>query len=525
VPGVLITLERFGPGSPVPVGSVLSDERGEYAVRAPGPGRYRLDVKRIGVRRYASDSFDLAEGETRRVEVVLDALLYTLPEVHVAASVVCAARRNQVERVSALWDEAYAALTATTISARDRLVRGRVARYALTTDPENVATLREYRSEMEDVVERPFRSLNADSLSAVGYWRDLPGDSAEYYGPDAEVLLSDAFRRDHCYTAIEGGRDRRGLVGLAFEPVADRKLPDVRGTFWLDARTFDLRFVEFQYTRLPYGENSDRVGGEVHFARLPNGAWIVRRWFIRMPQYRRNRSAPEILRAALDSLSSIYRLVEEGGSVTVDGIHTFVRPASVSGVVLDSAGKPLADAMVRLAGTPFLATVDNTGRFRFDSVPPGNYSIAAEHEGYAVLGMLAAHNYVSLTEGVSTHTSLRAIRGRQVVSRLCGGELPVPRRATLRVILVDSATSRPFPDITFRVSWVEPSGAGRGLIWKEQRQSKTTDFTGAANFCKLPAKVPIELSIERPDREPLRVSVFELSQNELSARLVYARAP
>ncbi|HSA55572.1 MAG TPA: carboxypeptidase-like regulatory domain-containing protein [Gemmatimonadaceae bacterium] len=525
--GVLVTLERADTTTAQRALdlSALTNERGEYAIRATAPGRYRVDAKRIGVRRFTSPPVMLAEGQTERVDLVVDGLLFLLPEVTVEAAPVCAVRRNQSQRVAALWDEAWTALTATRVSARDRPTRAQVVRHVLTIDLENTASLGESHMVLENAMERPFRSLSADSLSSIGWWREMPGDSVEYYGPDAEALLSDAFRRDHCYSVTEGGRERRGLIGLSFQPVEDRTLPDVRGTLWMDARTFELRFVEFEYSRLPYGEIPARVGGEVHFARMPNGAWVVRRWYIRVPTYRRSMradSAAPILRAALDSLATLHRLVEEGGSLIMEGLPQPDRPASLRGVVQDSTGGPMRGATVRLTGTPYVTAVDERGRFAFDSLPPGTYAVVALHDEYNVFGLTATQAFLSLSEGDREEITLRALRMRQIRSRLCEAMTPAPRHATLRVVVVDSATNVPLGNVPFRLSWSDPTRGGT-LAFREQERTAYTDRTGGANFCDLPPAVPIELAIARDDGEPLRVMVLQLRANELATRLVFAR--
>ena len=277
VAGALLSLLRDGSDSIL--ASVLTTAAGEYAIRAPSPGRFRITAKRIGVRRFASAPFDLGDGETRPVNVPLDAIALALPEVTVSG--LCVIRRAELRRVASLWDETRTALEATRISLRDRLIQANVSRYVSELDPASLRVLFDWRADAQLMVEQPFRSLDGDSLSRIGYWRNLSGDSAEFHGPDAVALASNAFIRDHCFSLAATPRNRAGLVGLAFQPARDRRLPDIAGTVWLDGRTFELRLVEFRYTRLPPMPNVERVGGEVHFARLANGAWIVHRWFIR----------------------------------------------------------------------------------------------------------------------------------------------------------------------------------------------------------------------------------------------------
>jgi hypothetical protein len=521
--GVLVTLDRLGGDTLQPnrsaAASALSDRNGEFALLVSQPGRYILDAKRIGVQRYQSEPFQLSEGEARQLLIELDALLYRLPEVVVEGTALCALRPPQARRVAALWEEARTALAAARISARDRLARVQVTRYSLNIDPENVASYLEGRGELTELIERPFTSLAAESLSAAGYWRDLPGDSAEYYGPDAEVLLSEAFQRDHCYGVVEGGRGREGLIGLAFEPRAGRRPPEVRGTLWLDERSFELRYVEFTYDRLPYGEFSRQVGGEVHFERLSSGAWFVRRWFIRSPQYRRDTSVPDAFRAAFDSLATIYRLLEDGGSARVEGVRSEPRQGRVRGTVLDSAGAALAGAVVRLAGTDLGTTVDNRGRFQLDSVPPGSYSVVVQQDGYALLGVLAGHAFVTVGRGSDVQLTLRAPRGRQLMSHLCEGRPPGSRQGVLRVLIVDSASAGPLLAVPLRAAWSEPQQGQ--TYWRERQLRKLTGPDGSAVFCALPPAAPVEIQIERPDSPPLRAGVVRLRPNEIAVHVVY----
>jgi hypothetical protein len=322
--GVLVTLDRADGVTSESSGTVasgLTNQRGEYAVRAPGAGTYRLSAKRIGVQRYASESFSLGAGETRRLDVVLDPALQRLPEVRVSAPAICVANESGLVQVVALWDEAHTALTANQVSLRDRLYEGRVSRYVRELDPKSLRVLSEARSETQGIMDRPFTDLDADSLSRVGYWHPAPdGLTVRYHLPDAAVLVSAAFRRDHCFSIAAARRERRNLTGLAFEPVAKegRVTADVRGVLWLDERTFELRLVEFHYTGMT--PSDERMGGELHFARLANGAWVVRRWFVRMPRARGYASPPVGVEGRVPSVlvrPGAERVVEEGAELFV----------------------------------------------------------------------------------------------------------------------------------------------------------------------------------------------------------------
>jgi hypothetical protein len=514
--GVVVSLEAVGPAEALPLASVLSDGRGEFALRAPAAGRFRVNAKRIGVRRFLSDEFELAAGETKRFTFQIDAIAMALPEVLVSG--LCVTRPAHLKRVASLWDEARTALAATQISLRDRLFEARVLRYASLIEPRSLRVLNEWRSDAQGAVARPFTSLSGDSLSAMGYWRELPGDSVEYHGPDADVLASNAFVRDHCFSLVEGRRDRPGLTGLAFEPSRSRTLPDIRGTIWLDARTFDLRFVEFGYTRLPAAANSDHIGGEVHFARLPHGAWIVRRWFIRMPQYGDQRSG-NWLRTV------VRRLHEEGGDVSAPGLSLTTAPAVVTGTVVDSSGTPLGGAGVRIAGTQYAAISDAAGRFRLDSLPPGRFTVIAEQEGYSRLDMIAAGDPVTLSAGATVRVRLRALSAPALTERLCD-EPARPDRATLRLAMVDSATRAPFAGVLFLVNWsTDTTRAPPALTSLVRPIRRRTDGRGLATFCAVPANTPLEVSLVGAGRTAQHVMMITLEPGEITLRLVTGRKP
>jgi hypothetical protein len=227
----------------------------------------------------------------------------------------------------------------------------------------------------------PFRSLPPEELARDGYVR-REGRDHVFVAPDATVLLSDEFLDGHCFRVVAGRGVEAGLVGLAFEPVRGRRLPDVSGTLWLDPATADLRSMEFAYTGLPdYAYDEGEVwGGTMEFDRTPAGEWMVKRWTLRLPSMGVPTGASGAgmgrgrLRVAVFS--------EIGGEV-LGGEGTARPPAragAVAGVVFDSTrAAPLAGATVSLTGTPYTARTDSTGAFRITGVPAGRYEVAFTH--------------------------------------------------------------------------------------------------------------------------------------------------
>lgn len=510
VPGALVSLLPAASDSVLVSG--LSTRDGDYALRAPAAGSYRLAVKRIGVRRFVSAPFAIADGETRALNVPIDAIALALPPVTVSG--LCVTRARDLPRVASLWDEARTALEAAEISVRDRLIQARIARYAAEVDPGSLRALFDWRSDAEVMTAQPFSSLSGDSLSAVGYWRALPGDSVEFLAPDARALASNAFLNDHCFGMAAAPRGRPDLVGLSFQPARDRQLPDITGTIWLDARRFELRFIEFRYTRLPPTPDANRVGGEVHFARLESGAWIVDRWFIRMPQ------------AVLVADDWPRRqLREEGGSVLVDEGTTAGRLASVAGVFRDSAGRPLPGAVVRAISTNRQALTGEDGSYRLDSLPPGGLSVVVHTDGYDALATLAATRRVDLLPGSALRLDLRASNAAAMRGEFC----PLTTRRTplrggggvMRLLMIDSATSAPLPGIGFVVTWPRTSVTNSRV--EEWRRSAVTDARGTATFCDLPLGVDLEVSLQGRRGERSHVMMAQLVRGRILGRVVSGR--
>jgi hypothetical protein len=529
VPGVLVSL--LPDASTAPATSVLSNARGEYAIRAPSAGRYRIDAKRIGVQRFVSDPFELGMGESKVIDVALEAV-HRLPEVRVVDSDMCVTNERQRAQVASLWEEARTVLKAAQISLRDRLFEGHLTRYSRGLQPRTLRVLEESWAEQKGLMDRPFMSLNSDTLSRVGYRRTI-GEFEYYYAPDADVLLSRAFSLDHCYHVVEGSRDRRGLIGIGFEPVPRRVMPDVRGTIWLDERTFELRLVEFRYTGLESFEGSDRVGGEVHFGKLNSGAWVASRWFMRFPQWARPVSPVETYTRIPSVLvrPTMHRLVEEGGMVFTAGLKLFLRPASVSGTVSDSLGRPFAGVTLRLGGTPFATQSNASGDFKLDSLPAGRFTVIAEHSSYTQAGSYVGQESVELREGAATPLTIRAGNTTDLLERLCEGKLPRKDNGALRILVVDSVTSRPLPSLRVWLRW---AGHFVGTMERPQTLMPTevggaeslTDAGGAVTFCDLPADMRLVFSAVRPDGKPAAdSSLHRVEKNALRVNTVITRRP
>jgi hypothetical protein len=107
-------------------------------------------------------------------------------------------------------------------------------------------------------------------------------DGWTIFGPDETVLLSESFAATHCFRLVRD-RDRPTQIGVSFQPVPRRKVPDISGVIWVDEVTSELREINFHFVNA--AELSQfNAGGFTRFARVPSGAWIVAEWKLTAPK-------------------------------------------------------------------------------------------------------------------------------------------------------------------------------------------------------------------------------------------------
>ena len=265
------------------VARTLTDESGRVSLDVPA-GHYRFVVLRIGLARWSSPPFTLTPTDTVTAPLRPPAAPVRLSAITVHAE---RRRRPQAEAgvaVTTLWEEARKALEATEWTITHPVYRFRSRRY-VRTELAGEGPVTEERRVVSDFAAWPFASIAPESLAAKGYAQPDSEHGTTYYGLDLPVLLSPTFLDSHCFRVVPGRDVDDSLVGLGFEPIQRRRRVDVAGVLWLDLRSAALQEIRFHYTNLGAWTASGAVG-RVIFDRLPNGAWVIRRWSIRMPMPR-----------------------------------------------------------------------------------------------------------------------------------------------------------------------------------------------------------------------------------------------
>lgn len=463
----------------------LSDARGSFRVVAPSPGTYRLRTTVIGYRTAASPPFRLAGGESvhRRLALGLEAIALDGIEA-TAAGRGCTVRPGEGSGLLHLWEAARGALDVVDWTRRRYLYRYIVALRERILDARNLSVLSVLRDSVyARALAVPFRSAPPDTLDRDGYIRPAAGNPGVYVysGPDAETILSDVFAARHCFTVREPrAREDAGLVGLAFRPVESRDVADISGVLWLDRATAELRRLDFAYTRMPWDVPLDNVGGRVFFERLASGAWIVSRWWIRMPRTVSGGKLVEIEEEAAEVLH-----VEGADGHAVAGL---ARHGAVVGTVHDSTrAGPLEGATVYLSGTGHVAVTDSLGRFRIDGVLEGKYDVAFFHPILHLLGRFPQPVGVEVRPGDPVAASLATPSWAAVLAAGCA---PGERKAgtgALVGFVRDAATGIMVTRARVAAAWPRSDGTSG-------RAEARVDSIGAYRLCAVPVGPPLTVT-------------------------------
>jgi hypothetical protein len=381
------------------VAGSLTDARGRFQIRLPRAGTVTLLAQRIGYESTESTQLQVAVGEILpyRMEVVTQAVVLT--GLDVTATRRCALVENAGLALERIWQEARKAMTVAEWTRVSGVVQMQIADVERIRDPHTLEILTETRALRPYYGARPYESLAADDLAQDGYVV-ARSDGTYYYAPDESVLLSDSFLQSHCFQPVRDA-ERPGLIGLAFEPTADVAHPDIRGSFWLDERTAELRVLEYNYTRILEQVAAPEAGGRVEFRRLDNGAWIVHSWFIRMPQIAIVAEPGRQVRVSDPKVITQY--LETGGEVLqiqdLRERRARTRAVIEGRVVERDTGAPLVGAVVFLSGTQYRTLTDEQGRFRLEDLPEGSFPLVYRHEWLDVLGTFAPPLPVQLVAG------------------------------------------------------------------------------------------------------------------------------
>jgi len=481
----------------------LTNAAGRFLLRARGKGTYTVRADRIGFSTVSSDPFTLSGGQLYRLTMETGYEAIQLDGITVQGEQQCVVRPGEGLETSRVWEEARKALTVQNWTETEGAYRFRVVNYSREMDPEARRVLEETRRVRTGVSRSPIESLPAEDLMAGGFVQENVDGTLQYYGPDASTLLSDIFLDTHCFE-LAGNEEEPNLLGLAFRPVRHLGFPDIQGTLWLDRGSSALQFLEYGYTWAPHPEAQGFARGRVEFEELPNGSWIVRKWWIRMPQLAEGRAQPipwerpgvrvvgiretggEVLQVSSLDLGTISRA--EGGLLT--------------GLVWDSTrSAPLEGAQVFLSGTSYAGTTDAEGRFLLDGVSEGVFTAAFTHPRLDTLGTVAGGVDVEVIPGEVSEVHLGVSSIGSIVAEACIGETRREDSAVVTGLVLDQETGRSIPQATVRFTWQVVSGASGRLRGNDSVLDITTNGEGRFTVCSIPSDELIDIRARIGERE------------------------
>lgn len=525
----------------------LTDTSGRFRVTAPAPGWYRLRVDRIGFRSELSALLELSAGRIAEQGMVISSAPIDLEGITARGrSRGCTIRQNG-EVVSRIWEEARKALDALALTESKKLVRFDTELFRRVVDPKTRTVRDEQRRSRFGLTENPFRSAPIGDLEANGYVRTF-ADSTVYYGPDARVLLSDAFLDSHCFRLAIGSGGEKGLIGLEFRPVRRPSKPDIEGTLWIDRKSSELRRVEYRYVAHGLDIAPGLVGGQIEFERIPSGEWFVRRWVIRMPvaTVRHSRFTDPALRGVqVRSETKLTGIIEEGGEVvafsTSGRARSSDRLSTLRGIVVDSlTGNALPDAVVYISGTSLSDTTDAFGRYEIEDVPEGSYIVSFVHPKLRSLGITPSLQRVDLLPDTGAKVDLAIPAAQAVLLRFCP-TADADKDGMLAGLVTEPAAGAPVSGARVQVGWVAAAGLRAGSMIPRIRDSGletdveeawissttasvevTTDERGFFRVCGVPrgAQVALEVRVgESRSRRSFRMATDGIAAQNLMVQV------
>lgn len=502
-----------------PLKRVLTDADGQFIMDADRPGPHFIRVDRIGYESITTERFPVpVEGTYRRVEVPIQAV--ELMGIDVLGSRRCEVRPEEGRATATVWEEARKALEAAAWTLSSGAYRYTLLNYTRELDPSGRRMLKEDRRFDRSWGQAPYVSAPAQELADLGYVRRNPDGSNTYFAPDAEVFLSDPFLDTHC---MRLDRVEDGLIGLEFEPVRGRRVPDIRGTLWIEAATAELDRLEVRYTNLPRELANADATASVTFGRLPNGTWIVREWYIRMP--RMALAGPDRRPTRMGFFQEggvVWRVIDHEGATLLESTT-----ATVAGTVYDSTGaRPLSGVLVLTGDGLSQDTTGEAGSFLLPGVAPGLQSMRLRHPSLDTLGLGPVSVPVEAEAGEITSVTAEIPGVASKLSQACG-EVPSEDRRPVILLGRVKTSGGAVEGARVRLLWMTGTRRGfdipvvaapprsgdpdaRAPVWapvpdRDRWIETTLDERGIFLVCGGPAGTQVRIEATMPDgRDAIR---------------------
>ena len=473
LPGVVVALLD---SSGAAVTRTLTNERGEYRALLTGPVR-TVRAIRIG---YGARALPIPPRTTGNVQI--DFSLLALPTmiqaVHVLGDTRCPDRNDRAAAFG-LWEQARAGLLATVVARETN--PGSMVRLLFTRKYEPIENGRD-RNRIASMTVRADSSVSTASFVAAHSVQDFVASGfaslgervRTYFGPDAELLLSEQFATAYCLELAAPDRARKNQAGVRFLPAYQHDgTTNIDGTLWIDTLSRELREVDFSYLDLPTAaERSLHPGGYVSFRTMKNGVPLVDRWS---------------LRVAFNDVpfrQLAWRITEVGGELaraTWTNAGAWTAPLGAVRIrLVTNSGAPRPGVGVSLFPSYYFGTTDADGTVEIKDLLPGPYAVTIGDPRLAELGIGAPAHFSFTAARDSTVNATIKIPSTDALIR---DHRPDPRHLTARdsALIVGRVVSQDgSPVAGARVTFA----ARHGDSWEWRSDYVVTGDDGVFQSCR-----------------------------------------
>ncbi len=379
IPGAVLLLRN---ASGATIARNITNERGQYRLAGIDVVQ-SIQVLRIGFRPRVVTLTDAA-----RASGLLDVVMVRIPQlldvVEVNDQPACP-RRPDRPKAFALWQQARAALLATVVAREANPAVARILEFQQTMDPRRDTIVSQTVHLASGRTTRPFVSAKSARQFIEAGFETTDSSGRTFYGPDADVMLDEAFAEGYCFQLENGPTDHPNEIGLGFKPAHhEGDHIDVEGTLWIDSVARSLTRLDFRYLGVSNRERDLGAGGLVSFRMMPSGVPLIDRWYLRLISFHDPIGPPT--RNSV-SLAEPQLAGAEIADVRWDsGLEWHDALGTLRGTVYAS-DHPVSHAAIRLSGTDYRATTDSLGTFEISDLLPGPYQISIDDPVLDSLGL------------------------------------------------------------------------------------------------------------------------------------------
>jgi hypothetical protein len=477
VPSVVVILLDSAGGT---VARNLTNERGEYRVRLPDAARTARFV-RIG---FAPGEFRVpARGSApSRLDVAMAPLPNLIQAVRVVANSRCRVRKDRAQALG-LWEQARAGLLATIVAREEN--PGKIVRLGfyrvMDGNSEHIERMRVESDSAEGTGKTYTAAQEAADFVRFGFSTDSLA-SATYFGPDADVLLSDAFESAYCFEIAGRDRSRPHQIGLHFMPADPKKWRvDIDGTLWIDSVARELRDVEYKYLNVEAGARRFNPGGYVSFRSMTNGVVLIDRWWIRLVNATPDTTVDD--KGRLRYNDWVYA-EEDGGELAraawPDGLQWKAPLGSLRLRAIGQDKKPAAGTVIGLVATHYYGTADANGMVEIDELLPGPYSVRVIDPRIAELGIgwSTPLNFIAKRDTTSSATLIVPTTESRIADRCVANHQWTVGDSLFTIGRVLTPDGKPVSGA--RIDFYVKTSEG---LWRPGEAYYTTNTDGIFEFC------------------------------------------